>query len=123
MDQEVKERVAVTVYDVLTYYDGTERRSAPEEWLEDAVFYRLMIALRRHAMATRGICLAEIKNFTDDGVPFPDVLIAKGIVPGIKVDTGTVELHGFKGEVVTQGLDNLAARFAEYYDLGARFAK
>ena len=33
MDQEVKERVAVTVYDVLTYYDGTERRSAPEEWL------------------------------------------------------------------------------------------
>ncbi|KKT79736.1 MAG: Fructose-bisphosphate aldolase, partial [Parcubacteria group bacterium GW2011_GWF2_44_8] len=66
---------------------------------------------------------SSIKNFTDDGVPFPDVLIAKGIVPGIKVDTGTVELHGFKGEVVTQGLDNLAARFAEYYDLGARFAK
>lgn len=66
---------------------------------------------------------SSIKNFTDDGVPFPDVLIAKGILPGIKVDTGTVELHGFKGEVVTQGLDNLAARFAEYYDLGARFAK
>jgi len=34
-----------------------------------------------------------------------------------------VDLHGFKGEVVTQGLDNLADRFAEYYDLGARFAK
>ena len=66
---------------------------------------------------------SSIKNFTDDGVPFPDVLIAKGILPGIKVDTGTVDLHGFKGEVVTQGLDNLAARFAEYYDLGARFAK
>jgi len=66
---------------------------------------------------------SSIKNFTDDGVPFPDVLIAKGIVPGIKVDTGTVDLHGFKGEVVTQGLDNLGARFAEYYDLGARFAK
>jgi fructose-bisphosphate aldolase, class I len=66
---------------------------------------------------------SSIKNFTDDGVPFPDVLTAKGIVPGIKVDTGVVDLHGFKGEVVTQGLDNLAERFAEYYDLGARFAK
>ncbi len=66
---------------------------------------------------------SSIKNFTDDGTPFPDVLISKGIVPGIKVDMGTVDLQGFKGEVVTQGLDNLAERFAEYYDLGARFAK
>lgn len=66
---------------------------------------------------------SSIKNFTDDGIPFPDVLTAKGIIPGIKVDLGTVDLHGFKGEVVTHGLDNLAERFAEYYDLGARFAK
>lgn len=66
---------------------------------------------------------SSMRMATDDGVPFPDVLTAKGIVPGIKVDTGTVDLHGFKGEVVSQGLDNLAARFAEYYDLGARFAK
>ncbi len=66
---------------------------------------------------------SSIKNFTDDGVPFPDVLTAKGIVPGIKVDMGVKDLEGFKGEVVTQGLDNLADRFAEYYDIGARFAK
>jgi fructose-bisphosphate aldolase, class I len=66
---------------------------------------------------------SSIKNFTDDGVPFPDVLTAKGIVPGIKVDLGTVDFEGFKGEVVTTGLDGLAERFAEYYDLGARFAK
>lgn len=66
---------------------------------------------------------SSIKNFTDDGTPFPDVLTAKGIVPGIKVDLGTVDLHGFKGEVVSQGLDDLADRFKEYYDLGARFAK
>jgi len=66
---------------------------------------------------------SSIKNFTDDGIPFPDVLTAKGIVPGIKVDLGTVDLEGFKGEVVSQGLDNLAERFKEYYDLGARFAK
>ncbi|MCA9359902.1 fructose-bisphosphate aldolase class I [Candidatus Nomurabacteria bacterium] len=66
---------------------------------------------------------SSIRNFTDDGVAFPDVLTASGIVPGIKVDLGVKELTGFKGEVVTQGLDNLAERFAEYYDLGARFAK
>lgn len=66
---------------------------------------------------------SSIKNETDSGVPFPDVLIAKGIVPGIKVDLGTRELHGFKGEEVTQGLDDLDQRFSEYYDLGARFAK
>jgi fructose-bisphosphate aldolase, class I len=66
---------------------------------------------------------SSIKSFTDDGVPFADVLTAKGIVPGIKVDLGTVDLQGFKGEVVSQGLDGLAERFAEYYDLGARFAK
>ena len=66
---------------------------------------------------------SSIKNSTDDGVPFPDVLLAKGIVPGIKVDLGTVDLHGFKGEVVTEGLDGLSERLKEYYDLGARFAK
>ncbi len=66
---------------------------------------------------------SSIRNTTDDGIPFADVLTAKGIVPGIKVDLGTRDLEGFKGEVVTQGLDNLAERFSEYYDLGARFAK
>jgi fructose-bisphosphate aldolase class I len=66
---------------------------------------------------------SSIRSFTDDGVPFADVLTAKGILPGIKVDTGTVELQGFKGEVVTQGLDNLSEKFKEYYDFGARFAK
>ncbi|MCA9355499.1 fructose-bisphosphate aldolase class I [Candidatus Kaiserbacteria bacterium] len=66
---------------------------------------------------------SSIRNTTDDGTPFPDVLTAKGIVPGIKVDLGTSELQGFKGEVVTQGLDNLTDRFEEYYDMGARFAK
>jgi fructose-bisphosphate aldolase, class I len=66
---------------------------------------------------------SSIKSETRDGIPFADVLIAKGIVPGIKVDLGVKDLEGFKGEVVTQGLDDLDQRFAEYYDLGARFAK
>lgn len=66
---------------------------------------------------------SSIRNTTKDKMPFPDVLLAKGIIPGIKVDRGTVDLEGFKGEVVTRGLDDLAERFADYYDLGARFAK
>jgi fructose-bisphosphate aldolase class I len=66
---------------------------------------------------------STIKDETSDGTPFADLLTARGIVPGIKVDLGVNDLQGFKGEVITQGLDNLAKRFEEYYDLGARFAK
>jgi len=66
---------------------------------------------------------SSINNTTDQGVPFVDVLASKGIVPGIKVDTGSRELYNFEGEVVTQGLDDLGDRFSEYYKLGARFAK
>ena len=64
-----------------------------------------------------------IRNQTDSGTPFADVLASKGIVPIIKVDTGTVPHTNFPGEVVTQGLDNLSDRLAEYYDMGARAAK
>ncbi len=64
-----------------------------------------------------------IRNHTDNHTQFSDVLIAKGIIPIIKVDSGTVPHTGFPGEVVTEGLDNLADRLAEYYDMGARAAK
>ena len=66
---------------------------------------------------------SSIRNSTKAGMPFPDVLMSKGILPGIKVDLGTRPLEGFPGEVVTQGLDNLKERFDEYYEFGARFAK
>jgi len=66
---------------------------------------------------------SSIRNETRDGTPFTDVMVAKGIIPGIKVDTGVNDHEGFKGEVITQGLDDLADRFAEYYAMGARFAK
>ena len=64
-----------------------------------------------------------IRQTTRDGQSFPEVLAAKGIVPGIKADTGPVDLAGFPGEQVTSGLDGLAERLAEYRELGARFAK
>ena len=64
-----------------------------------------------------------IRQSTDDGRPFPDLLSSRGILPGIKVDKSTHPLAMHKGEVVTEGLDGLRERFAEYRDMGARFAK
>jgi fructose-bisphosphate aldolase class I len=60
---------------------------------------------------------------TDDGVAFPAYLAGKGILPGIKVDKGAHDLALCPGEKVTEGLDGLRARLAEYFRLGARFAK
>jgi fructose-bisphosphate aldolase class I len=60
---------------------------------------------------------------TDDGKQFVDLLAEKGIVSGIKVDKGVVPLPGTDGETVTQGIDDLNKRCAEYYRQGARFAK
>ena len=64
-----------------------------------------------------------IRQKTNDGVPFADYLAKKGIVPGIKVDKGAKNLALFPGEKVTEGLDGLRERLAEYFKLGARFAK
>src|ERR1700722_18600265 len=64
-----------------------------------------------------------IRQKTKDGVPFPAYLSKQGIIPGIKVDTGAKPLAGFPGETITEGLDGLRERLAEYYKLGARFAK
>jgi fructose-bisphosphate aldolase class I len=58
-----------------------------------------------------------------DGTPFPKLLESKGIIPGIKVDQGAKPLALADGETVTEGLDGLRERLAEYYELGARFAK
>jgi fructose-bisphosphate aldolase class I len=58
-----------------------------------------------------------------DGTPFPKLLDSKGIIPGIKVDTGAKALAGAEGETVTEGLDGLRERLEEYHGLGARFAK
>jgi fructose-bisphosphate aldolase class I len=58
-----------------------------------------------------------------DGTPLPEVLSRQGVIPGIKVDTGTTGLAGFEGEKITEGLDGLAQRLATYRELGARFTK
>ncbi len=58
-----------------------------------------------------------------DGTPFTELLIDKGITPGIKVDAGREPLPEFPGEDVTEGLDGLRDRLVEYVAMGARFAK
>ncbi len=72
-----------------------------------------------------GIILYDetLRQKTDDGQPFAEALKDRGIIPGIKVDMGAKDLALHPGEKVTEGLDGLRERFAEYAALGAGFAK
>jgi fructose-bisphosphate aldolase class I len=72
-----------------------------------------------------GVILFEetLKQKTMSGVPFPEVLAKRGIIPGIKVDKGTKDLALHPDEKITEGLDGLRERLQEYKALGARFAK
>ncbi|KAJ1259855.1 hypothetical protein BS78_10G188000 [Paspalum vaginatum] len=89
-------------------------------------------ALRELLFTAPGVfdCLSGVILFEEtlyqkssDGTPFVELLTAGGVVPGIKLDKGTVEIAGTNGETTTQGLDSLGARCAKYYEAGARFAK
>src|SRR5262245_59999135 len=75
--------------------------------------------------AISGVILFDetIRTAGLDGNAFSQILTKKGILPGIKVDKGPVEIPGFAGETVTEGLDGLRARVKEYKELGAKFAK
>ncbi|MDP6573728.1 MAG: fructose-bisphosphate aldolase class I [Rhodospirillales bacterium] len=64
-----------------------------------------------------------IRQSSPEGIPIVEVLQGQGIHPGIKVDTGAKALAGAAGEKVTEGLDGLRERIAEYRELGATFAK
>jgi len=64
-----------------------------------------------------------IRQSSSDGTPFPELLAGRGMIPGIKVDTGAKPLAGSPEEKVTEGLDGLRERLEEYRELGARFAK
>jgi len=75
--------------------------------------------------AISGVILYDetIRQATDDGTMIPAYLKSRGIVPGIKVDTGAKALAGQPLEKITEGLDGLRERLREYHELGARFAK
>ncbi len=64
-----------------------------------------------------------IRQQKKDGTPMVKALIDAGIIPGIKVDTGAIDMAAHPGEKITEGLDGLRARLVEYFAMGARFAK
>lgn len=89
--------------------------------------YREMLFRCTDAMqeCISGVILFDetIRQKAADGTALVDVIRAGNSIPGIKVDTGAKNLAGAPGEKVTEGLDGLRERLAEYYELGARFAK
>jgi len=93
---------------------------------ENRRFYRqLLFAAPGMEDPIGGVILYDetIRQSADDGTPFAEVLSAKGVIPGIKVDTGAHDHALFPGEKITEGLDGLRGRLEEYSELGARFAK
>ncbi|MCA0047637.1 fructose-bisphosphate aldolase class I [Mesorhizobium sp. B283B1A] len=89
--------------------------------------YREMMFRAKDAMTKyiSGVILYDetIRQKAADGTPLVDIIKASGAIPGIKVDAGAKPLAGFPGDTVTEGLDGLRERLADYYQLGARFAK
>lgn len=93
---------------------------------ENRRLYREMLLTTPGANAyVSGVILYDetMRQKTGAGMPFPEFLTQQGILPGIKVDTGAKPLTGFPGETITEGLDGLRERLAEYGKLGAKFAK
>src|SRR4051812_31978531 len=84
--------------------------------------FRTQEAMTQHIS---GVILYDetIRQNAKDGTTLVKLIEAAGSIPGIKVDAGVKPLPNFPGETITEGLDGLSERMAEYYKLGARFAK
>lgn len=89
--------------------------------------YREMLFRSEEAMSKyiSGVILYDetLRQSAVDGTPLAELIKKSGSIPGIKVDAGAKDLTYFPGETITEGLDGLRERLAEYYGLGARFAK
>src|ERR1700758_4004500 len=89
--------------------------------------YREMLFRSGEAMSkyVSGVILYDetIRQNAKDGTPLVKLIEQAGSIPGIKVDKGTKPLPACPGEVITEGLDGLGERLAEYRKLGAKFAK
>ncbi|GHA85953.1 fructose-bisphosphate aldolase [Algimonas arctica] len=100
---------------------GTENLETNRRDWRDMLF-RTRPAMDDHIS---GVILYDetLRQSAADGTSMVDLIKATGAIPGIKVDMGITPLAGRPGETITQGLDGLRERLAEYYELGARFAK
>lgn len=76
-----------------------------------------------HGVSGIIFCDETLNQTFADGTPFPEACRARGILPGIKVDTGAKSCPGLPGETITEGLDGLIDRLAGYAETGAAFAK
>ena len=88
-------------------------------------YRELLITTPELGEVISGVILQDesFRQTTSSGLVFPEALIQRGMLAGIKVDTGAKPLANAPGERVTEGLDGLRERLAEYVELGARFAK
>ena len=88
-------------------------------------YRELIVTTPGLAESISGVILYDetIRQHTSDGTPFVKAVVAAGMVAGIKVDTGAKDMAGHPGETITEGLDGLRERLAEYSRMGARFAK
>ena len=85
----------------------------------------LLFSTKGYGEYISGVILYDetLRQSADDGTPFVDMLRDEGVIPGIKVDKSTNPLAGASGELITDGLDGLRDRLAEYRELGAKFTK
>lgn len=103
-------------------FDGIGLESTAES---RRAYRQLLFTAPDFASHISGVILYDetLRQADDGGRPFARLLADQGVLPGIKVDTGAKPLAGHPGETVTEGLDGLRERLAEYVGLGARFAK
>ncbi len=104
-------------FDTINTVSTFEKR---RDWRE--MLFRTNAAMKDHIS---GVIMYDetIRQSSEDGTTLVDLIRANDAIPGIKVDTGAKPLAGRPGETITEGLDGLRERLAEYYELGARFAK
>ena len=103
-------------------FDSIGVESTPEKNRE---YRQLLFTANGIEKYISGVILYDETVFqkNDEGITFPNVLVKKGIFPGIKVDRKTIALPGFGDDTFTQGLDDLGERLNEYKNLGCVFAK
>jgi fructose-bisphosphate aldolase class I len=102
-----------------------EAAGIPQTYEARCAYRELLVTTPHLSDCISGAILYDetIRQESKDGTPFVETLRRAGIVAGIKVDTGAKALANHPGEKITEGLDVLRARLAEYFAMGARFAK
>jgi len=103
-------------------FDTIGVTSTPES---NRVYRQLLFKTTGVEEFVSGVILFDeaIRQKTDEGIFFVKYLSDKGIIPGIKVDKGAVDLPNFPGEKITEGLDGLPVRLSDYKGMGAGFTK